>query len=826
MYEIIQKNCFNGAKSWQLGWYNEKAVEIQNPSTIIRGSIYLSFFGEYPLVPSNSQTDVVLLKVGDYHVIYNLKQGINHETGRQFANAVTITYQAANDEMSRNDAALKQSGDSFIMPETYLTIEFCEAVVNNATGVHQVKLSLYRTGSSSCGSQFDMYLNPELQLSGTSPTVVTTPVPTTFAPTTAEPTGKPTPEPTRHPTFSPTGLPTARPTFVPTPLPTDVPFEPTPSPIHNIFDNDNCHYCSDIPDRYSMAHPFCWRAYELHTKCNGDPYWAANRICQRTCYFLGRGYEGDKCCRIITPTLTTTTTAKPTSEPTQQPIPLPTPSPTARRASYTPTSASCSDDEMEIQIEIDTGAVPSDEIEWLLKEEDVGQRGEKFILYQQEQGYPALGTYWHSHCVRFDRSYKFQLTCSSYAAAEGGEYIIFVNGERYERSTLKRMAVITILPPNYCGENHNKWRFRLETGNHPDKVNWSIVKERPLTPLYNEGPWDGFQGDSLYFSSASCLNINECYSMTIYSMNKDSETGEHLGLSGDDGGGYYLLKFNDDNVAWSTFSEGFSGTARFGDCPEIVFPKLCFSGNSLVERDDGNSIRMADLQIGDKVLTQDGRYEPIYSFAHLHATQWAEFVQLQTNKSTTLELTSDHMIWVSSNEYVPASLVQVGTMLSNREVIVQKRTVQKKGVYAPLTRSGTIVVNGILCSTYITLQPDSPYLRIGSYLTLPISWQWLEWNEEQIWQTLFRRGSNQKMPESYTLEGISMRGARGLQMVQWILSQHVVVQIVLWIPIVLLFLILSQSKTALLLMLILGAILQHRRRDWARRKILLMGSER
>jgi hypothetical protein len=50
--------------------------------------------------------------------------------------------------------------------------------------------------------------------------------------------------------------------------------------------------------------------------------------------------------------------------------------------------------------------------------------------------------------------------------------------------------------------------------------------------------------------------------------------------------------------------------------------------------------------------------------------------------------------------------------------------VRRKGAYAPFTHSGTIVVNGIKASTYVSLQQDEEFLTIGNIKT-PFSHHWL-----------------------------------------------------------------------------------------------------
>lgn len=86
------------------------------------------------------------------------------------------------------------------------------------------------------------------------------------------------------------------------------------------------------------------------------------------------------------------------------------------------------------------------------------------------------------------------------------------------------------------------------------------------------------------------------------------------------------------------------------------------------------------------------------------------FVQIYTsaNKKNPLEMSPDHVIVVDSKSDHPirAATVQVGDVLNGetKMEVTKIGTVPRKGVYAPPTPSGTIVVNGVVSSSYISLQ--------------------------------------------------------------------------------------------------------------------------
>lgn len=155
--------------------------------------------------------------------------------------------------------------------------------------------------------------------------------------------------------------------------------------------------------------------------------------------------------------------------------------------------------------------------------------------------------------------------------------------------------------------------------------------------------------------------------------------------------------------------------------PAAPMPELsggCFSKTSFVIEKEKGLVHIKELQIGDMIKSSHHTFSRIYSFGHKKDDSYANFLQIHYSSKTlsgSIEMTEDHLLLVNDS-MVPASFVKVGDRLSaaKEDVMVEKiQVVRRKGVYAPFTESGTIIVNGIVASSYITLQPGSGSLKIS-----------------------------------------------------------------------------------------------------------------
>jgi Hint module len=122
---------------------------------------------------------------------------------------------------------------------------------------------------------------------------------------------------------------------------------------------------------------------------------------------------------------------------------------------------------------------------------------------------------------------------------------------------------------------------------------------------------------------------------------------------------------------------------------------------------------MKDLQVGDMVLTQEGVYEQVYAFGHHAPSKKATFLQLFTDNAAPLEMTRDHLVYLSNKANpVKAASIRPGDVLRGvgnaRDTVIQDiRAVEKTGIYAPLTTGGRLLVDGIQVSSYASIQDTS-----------------------------------------------------------------------------------------------------------------------
>jgi hypothetical protein len=73
-------------------------------------------------------------------------------------------------------------------------------------------------------------------------------------------------------------------------------------------------------------------------------------------------------------------------------------------------------------------------------------------------------------------------------------------------------------------------------------------------------------------------------------------------------------------------------------------------------------------------------------------------------------MTAEHLLFVAgSSSPVRADAVKVGDVLQGEQPAVVKKIakVARKGIYAPLTLGGTVVVDGVVASSYVALNDKS-----------------------------------------------------------------------------------------------------------------------
>jgi len=137
----------------------------------------------------------------------------------------------------------------------------------------------------------------------------------------------------------------------------------------------------------------------------------------------------------------------------------------------------------------------------------------------------------------------------------------------------------------------------------------------------------------------------------------------------------------------------------------------CFPGEATVEVQDFGRMSMMNLNLGDKVRVKSAAgelsYEPVLGFLHLvHGgfDRPSEFLNV-IHSYGQFRATAGHLVFTSAGD-MPVSHLQVGDQIvvegsvELSKVLAIKQSESVSGMYAPLTASGTIVVDDIVASNY------------------------------------------------------------------------------------------------------------------------------
>ena len=151
---------------------------------------------------------------------------------------------------------------------------------------------------------------------------------------------------------------------------------------------------------------------------------------------------------------------------------------------------------------------------------------------------------------------------------------------------------------------------------------------------------------------------------------------------------------------------------KTGKCPSQCFPN---DAALTIKFEDGSigTRRMDELRVGDNVLSASG-FSRVFAFMDHAANADGAFVTLRTVNGSSLSMTADHIIWAGSPMApINAATIKAGDTLwlaspsatSASPVLVPSVVADidwqaKEGLHAPLTADGSVVVNGVLTSSY------------------------------------------------------------------------------------------------------------------------------
>ncbi|XP_009951282.1 PREDICTED: indian hedgehog protein, partial [Leptosomus discolor] len=151
----------------------------------------------------------------------------------------------------------------------------------------------------------------------------------------------------------------------------------------------------------------------------------------------------------------------------------------------------------------------------------------------------------------------------------------------------------------------------------------------------------------------------------------------------------------------------------------------CFPGRALATLEDGARMPLWALRPGQRVLAMDGAGRPTYSdflaFLDKEPRALTSFHVIETREPPRrLALTPTHLLFVAENASAPAArfrptfashvrpghfvLVAVAEGGWQPAEVVGVRDRRDMGAYAPLTRHGTLVVDGVVASCFALVQ--------------------------------------------------------------------------------------------------------------------------
>jgi hedgehog protein len=163
-----------------------------------------------------------------------------------------------------------------------------------------------------------------------------------------------------------------------------------------------------------------------------------------------------------------------------------------------------------------------------------------------------------------------------------------------------------------------------------------------------------------------------------------------------------------------------------------------------VQTSNGSLLRLDELRVGERILAFDTTtgsftYSEVILFLDRDPEQRREFLRLRTASGRTLTVTPSHLLVVVRNtsdtyrvQAVFADRVRVGdrVLIHNRlepeiDTVISTEAILRRGVYAPLTREGTVVVDSIVASCYAVVDSQSiahwsyaPFRLYASFLRL------------------------------------------------------------------------------------------------------------
>jgi len=163
-------------------------------------------------------------------------------------------------------------------------------------------------------------------------------------------------------------------------------------------------------------------------------------------------------------------------------------------------------------------------------------------------------------------------------------------------------------------------------------------------------------------------------------------------------------------------------TTHYPTSSPTTAPDNCFSGDDTMLLEDGKTVSLSDIKLGDRVLTHTGSkfgYSEVIYLPHKKNNDIADFVKLTLLSGKSISMSRQHLIFADQcnaedfSGYVeatvfplkPAFQVKVGycvhTTTGIEMVAKVENIVNDSGVYTVITNNEYLVVSGFVASPFV-----------------------------------------------------------------------------------------------------------------------------
>lgn len=141
----------------------------------------------------------------------------------------------------------------------------------------------------------------------------------------------------------------------------------------------------------------------------------------------------------------------------------------------------------------------------------------------------------------------------------------------------------------------------------------------------------------------------------------------------------------------------------------------CFPASAVVHMADGHEAALGSLRAGQVVRATDDDYSAVFLFSHRRVTGMYEFVRLESESGRAITLSGSHYVY-ANGQLTAADAVRVGDLLATIDGasrVSHVAVVRERGLVAPHTLHGDIVVNGVRASSYTrSVHPTLAHLAL------------------------------------------------------------------------------------------------------------------